>query len=492
MAGTEVLNGTQVPLDAAYILNLLAGNKLTERGQDIGWNDRLLTYYERERDAKMQWERDNASRGLEAANLNFQQRQADAQNELTRQSGVLGRDELNYRQRSDVAGKKLGIVDMLNSRRGPGNAIKYNSLLNQLDPPDAERSTTLDPFSILEGLLRESDAFSQPIASVNQPASAGMGASYQGANPPGSLLGPAPRIGTSNTGGGASGGGGGGSLLGAAGGGQAQAWGTPGYATNNAPTSMSNRAAEDIFSGVRNEDVAGLLSGQSALKVTGTGGPSKGGDYVGFRVANPATGQAYGADDSIAGGTNVWLTRLFDGGMVGGGQGAPMALTGDGRGKTPKRTSELAMAQVDAQGQPVLKVFSPEETRALIESVRARIPRAAGGGTYGTGNTDPTLTYSTYSPKAMGSQPYINKLFGGGRSSQFKGFGAELTNPSIGIKDAPSLLNMQAYNGLLDSEKDAAEELYGTGLETDWRDILGMARRSAPWGRQFGNASYGF
>ena len=34
-AGQQTVTGTQIPLDAAYIANLVAQNKLTQRGQDI-------------------------------------------------------------------------------------------------------------------------------------------------------------------------------------------------------------------------------------------------------------------------------------------------------------------------------------------------------------------------------------------------------------------------------------------------------------------------
>lgn len=489
MAGTEVLNGTQVPLDAAYILNLLGNLKLTERGQDIGWNDRLLTYYERERDAKQQWERDAASLGIDAANLNFQQRQADAQNELTRQSGVLQRDDLNFRQRDAKAGKQLTILDMLNSRRGPSNWVRYGSLLNGLNAPNPDKSTTLDPFAILNDLVQESDAFSRPVQSVNQPHSVSMGTQAPSTNVPEWLLQPTKPLGSSA---GAGGGGGGGalgasaspsgSLLGGT------AWGSPGYATNRPPTSVSGLTPEDMFSGIKNETVAYLKPGQSGLHTTGSAGPSRGGDYQGFSVANPATGKLFGADDEIPGGTDVWLTRLAMGGEV----SAPaMALTGDGKGKTPAKTAELAMAVPGEAGEPVLKVFSPEETRALLQSVR-RVPRAATGGTYGTGNTDPTMTFDTYKPEDLGNQPFISTLFGGKRKPAFRGFGAELSNPSIGVKDAPWQLNLQAFAGLDPSERDAADELYSTGLEVDFRDALEQARRAAPYGKRFGNAFYGF
>lgn len=488
MAGTEVLNGTQLPLDAAYILNLLAQNKLTERGQDIGWNDRLLTYYERERDAQQQWERDYASLGLEAANLNFQQRQADAQNELTRQSGVLGRDDLNFRQRNALATGKMSILDMLNSRRGPSNWVKYGSLLNGLAGPEAERSVTLDPFDILKDLVQESDAFSKPIASVNQPHTVSMGSGAPRSNAPSWLLEGTKPLGSSMGGGG--GGAAGGAAPSSAGMFGSQAWGSPGYATNRPPTSVSGLDAGDVFSGIRNEDVAYLKPGMSGLHVTGTAGPSYGRDYAGFSVANPATGKMYGADEAIPGGTNLWITRLNTGGMVKG--AAPMALTGDGTGKRPAENSELAMATLGDDGMPVLKVFNPDETRALLERIGARVPRAAAGGTYGTGNTDPTITHNTYAPADLGNQPFINKLRSGRSGAKFRGFGATLSNPSIGVEDAPWAINLQALNGMDLSERDATQELYDTGLEVDFRDVLEQARRAAPWGRMFGPAGYGF
>lgn len=487
MAGTEVVNGTQLPLDAAYILNLLAGNKLTERGQTLGYNEALLNYYSRRQDAEQAWETDKARLGLDQANLNFQQRNADAQNELTRQGGVLGRDDLNFRQRSDLAGKKLGVVDMLNSRRGPSNWVRYDSLLEGLDPPKPERSATIDPFSLLDGLVKESDAFSQPNASVNQPYSGGMGAmpNSQANQTPDWLLQQPKGMGFE----GGQGDGGGGRFTP---GGNPQPmisnWGTPGYATNRPATNVTGLAGNDIFSGVRNEDVAGLTSGQSALKYTGTGGSSRGGDYTNFRVFDPSTGKQYGADDEIAGGTALWMTRLGRGGQMAGEM--PMALVGDGTGKALNPDTEMAMALLDEAGNPVLKVLNPEKTRkAMRKGMRPK--RAASGGTYGGANTTPTVEVTDYGKEALGGQGFISRLFSGRRAPAFRGLGAELSNDKIGINNAPSLLNLQAYRNLAPSQKDATAELYESGLDVDMRDILERSQRAAPWGKSFATAGYG-
>lgn len=485
MAGTEVLNGTQLPLDAAYVLNLLAGNKLTERGQDIGYNEALLGYYSAQQDAEDRWALEREQLGQAAADLNFRQRNADALNELQRQSGVLGRDTLNFQQRSDVAGKKMGILDMLNSRRGPSNWVRYSSLLDALDPPSPERTATIDPFTILEGLDRPSDAFSAPVQSVNQPYSSGLGArpgASMGA--PASLLrSPAPM--------GSAGGGGGGGLFSARppAAQPASIFNWNGPKTNNPATNITGQTPEDVFSGVRSSELAGLKSGQNALKYTGTAGPSFGRDYTDYRVSDPATGKVYGPDDEIKGGTALWLTRLGRGGMVGG-DTAPMALTGDGTGERPNEDSELVMALLNEAGQPVLKVMNPEQTKAAMRSgVRPR--RAAGGGTYGGANTTPTIELSQYGSQALGNQGFIRKLFSGNAGPQFQRFGAKLSNPSIGIENAPSLLNLQTLRDLYPSQKDATSELYESGLDTDFRDVIERSRRAAPFGRTFGPAGYG-
>lgn len=484
MAGTEVLTGTQLPLDAAHILSLLTGNKLTERGQTLGYNEALLNYYSRKQEAEQQWEIEKGRLGLETANLNFQQRNADAQNELTRQGGVLGRDDLNFRQRSDLAGKKLGVVDMLNSRRGPSNWVRYDSLLEGLDPPKPERSTTIDPFSLLEGMVKESDAFTERIPSVYEKYGGGLGAMPSGNPTPDWLLQQPKGLGSD-------GGGGGGGAGGLTAGGNRPMisnWGQPGYATNRPPTSVSGIPSNEMFSGVRNEDVAGLTSGQSALKTTGIGGSSRGGDYTNFRVFDPSTGKQYGADDEIAGGTALWMTRL---GMGGQAANPAMALTGDGTDARPNADSELAMALLDAAGNPVLKVLNPRQTkRAMGNGMRPQ--RAATGGTYGGANTTPTIEVTDYGKEALGGQGFISRLFSGRRAPAFRGMGSQLSNPKIGINNAPSLLNLQAYKGLTASQRDATGELYEAGLDVDMRDILERSQRAAPWGKSFATAGYGY
>ncbi len=39
-------------------------------------------------------------------------------------------------------------------------------------------------------------------------------------------------------------------------------------------------------------------------------------------MSDPTTGKVYGADDEIAGGTPIWMQRLFGGGALGGGVAA--------------------------------------------------------------------------------------------------------------------------------------------------------------------------
>lgn len=121
----------------------------------------------------------------------------------------------------------------------------------------------------------------------------------------------------------------------------------------------------------------------------------------------------------------------------------------------------------------------------LVQMVQANT-----GGVF-TANTDPFLTVNQYSPETLGSQPFIQKTRGSMGSTPFGGFGAPLSNPSIGVENMPSLINLRDWGNLQPSEKDALEELYNRGLGVDMRDIIERSRRAAPMGASFGPARYG-
>lgn len=485
MAGTELLTGTQVPLDAAYLLDVLGNLKLGERGQTLGYNESLLNYYARREEAERQYEVDVQQLGLQAADLRFRERNADAVNELQRRSGVVDQESLNYTQRAGLADRKLGVSQMLSDRSGPRDWVKYDSLLDMLDAPTPERSTTLDPFKFLEGLVREVDVFNEKLPSVQSGYAPTFSQAGQGARQslvPSWLL--QQPGGIAEMGGGGSGG-----MVPQSTVQQPRPVGAEQWSPGGAqPAQNVNLGGDTAFSGVRNEDVANIQRGGGALMTTGTAGPTWGNRFEGWQVSNPSTGQVYGPDDEIGAGMPIWMQRLFRGGEA---KNPPMALTGDGPGKRMNEDTELAMALLDEAGQPVLKVLNPEQTKKVVRSGKVKPKRAASGGTYGTGNTDPTMTFNQYGSGALGNQSFIRRLFGSGGPS-FKGLGAELTNPQIGVTDAPALLNLQNYRDLDVTGKEATEELYNTGLEVDFRDLLERSRRAAPWGKTFAPAGYGY
>ena len=165
--------------------------------------------------------------------------------------------------------------------------------------------------------------------------------------------------------------------------------------------------------------------------------------------------------------------RAHDGGLLPGGTAV---VTGDAPGR---RTGVEEMVY---SRTPITVV--PMGNRPLPPE----IPRAASGGTYGMPDTP---SYTTYSPEQLGNQPFIKKLRGDMPTSQFGGFGAKLSNPSLGIDDMPSNINLQRYMSLLPSERDQTSSLYGQGLAVDFRDLLEQARRASPFGVSFGPAGYG-
>ena len=161
-----------------------------------------------------------------------------------------------------------------------------------------------------------------------------------------------------------------------------------------------------------------------------------------------------------------------------GGYGDNMVVAGDD--SDGEENQELAMS-----ASPITII--PIEN----DSMRGKAPHMESGGTYGTALNDNTITEQQYSPADLGNQPFIRKLFGQQPSRQFGQFGATLSNPKIGIQNAPFGFNMQNYNALQASEKDMTRSLYEQGLATDFRDVLGSSRRAAPTGQRFGPAFWG-
>lgn len=149
----------------------------------------------------------------------------------------------------------------------------------------------------------------------------------------------------------------------------------------------------------------------------------------------------------------------------------------------PARPAVTPLAQAIAQSRR--RYRGRGNMPGLVQMVQANT-----GGVF-TANTDPYITVNQYSPETLGSQPFINKTRGTAPSTPFQGFGAPLTNPSIGVENMPSLINLRDWGNLQSSEKDALEELYNRGLGVDFRDILERSKRAAPMGASFGPARYG-
>lgn len=489
---TQVVTGAGINNDALNWLNSLGAYDLGDRrlaldtrGQQDQMTLALMDFYQRAQDSDKQYALDRDQLGLQAADLRRQQRLDAATADLNDRMLALDTERSNFQQRDSAASKKLQIVDMLSSRTGPQDWVKYNSMINQLSPPDPARSQAIDVFSILDGLVKESEVrkpglrqdmmgdlgYQQSAAPTGSstPQSwqelfgqvqSSYGNTAQNVQPAYSPQQPTTYQPTNSF-----------------------DWSQP--KTNNPPTSMTPEAlAEQWYSGVPNSQVANIGSGQGALVTTGGAGPSYGRDYKGWNVYNPATQSLFGPDDEIGANTALWLQRLGMGGSVKGGNVA-MALTGDGTGKKPNKDSEIAVASVE-KGKPRLDVLNPKQTKKAMKKVKPK--RMATGGTlYPSGST---VNVNQYSPETLGSQPFIQKLRGKMPANQFQALGGQLSNPEIGVENMPWAINLKTFNALNPTEQQASAELYETGLGVNFNDLYEQARRAAPFGRMSGPTRY--
>ena len=110
-------------------------------------------------------------------------------------------------------------------------------------------------------------------------------------------------------------------------------------------------------------------------------------------------------------------------------------------------------------------------------------------GTYGGETNQPYIVTNTYSPQVLGNQPFYQKLLGNAPSSEFGAFGARISNPALGIDNAPFNISLQRYNLLRPSEQQQLKGLYEHGLGIPFDDVLAAARAAAPVGRN--RSSYG-
>lgn len=493
---TQVLTGSGVNNDVLSWLSTLGNYDLGDRRLALDNrhedNSTALARMELEQKAREidnQYELDKERLGLDRANLLRQQRMDAASADLADRQLALQTEQANFNQRDSLASKKMQLVDMLASRSGPQDWVKYNSLLNLLSPPTPERSQSLDVFSILDGLVKESEVRKPGLrADLMGDLGAGGGgtAAPRQQQPYSSFESLGGKTGATTSGGGFNYGGG------AGGGAVPTSTYVSGDTGRTDPGGVQSYTLpkEDYFSGVKNETVAGLGKGQGMYTQTGVAGPSLGSDYVGFQVTDPYTKKVYGANDSISAGAPIWIQRLANGGMMRGQMA--MAMVGDGRGKEPSENAEIAIAQPSPEGARLI-VLNPEQTkRALGKGVKPK--RMATGGTIGGGAPEgSTVTYNQYKPEDLGNQPFLQKLTGKMRAQPFTGsFGNELTNPAIGLSKLPWAINLQRYNALNPSEQQATQEAYSTGLGVYWDDLYNQALRAAPRGRTFAPSGYGF
>lgn len=175
------------------------------------------------------------------------------------------------------------------------------------------------------------------------------------------------------------------------------------------------------------------------------------------------------------------------------------------------RPRPIALPQLpEGMNYPTAADIPPErwaQLRAMFQQrapqLMSMFPHADAGGSFGTGGaasdayggaaTLPVQTIRRYSPEELGRQPFMQKLYGPQtRAPAFQGFGAPLSNPSIGVYNAPSLLNLQRYNRLAPTEQDLTESLYAQGLSFDPRDLFARSMAAMPGaGARFGQAGYG-
>ena len=416
--------------------------------------------------AQQQYQMDVANFGLSQAQtmMNARMNEANlvlqrAQAERDRASFLLQQNQFNASQAQAKEQARENIMEMMASRTGPQDYVAYNNLANGLAAPTPQQSATFDPFAALADLYKESNIAPPEVPDL--PDMSSVYASIQGLQPPSMVDIPAFPTG---------------GMITAPTITPQQIIGVPGTmgATATTPSGGSTSTTQggstpapqygDLINYVGTPGSWGTMSDgtpyYNAGTVTGDQTP------LGSKLPNKIN------IGGLAGG----LPRMAQGGVVG---SPPAAIVGDGDGKTPSKYSEIAMALIDkVTGRPVLHVIPHEDARQIIN--RNTIPRAASGGTYGTALSDNMVTYNTYSPEVLGSMPFYKKLTGQSENRPFGGFGATVSNPSLGIYDAPTGINLQNYNQLLGSEQQAFGSLYGQGLALDPDDILEMARRAAP------------
>lgn len=446
--------------------------------------------------AKSQYEENVAQFGLDKANDIYQSQLSQAQLALqsaqARQQNAafqLSQSQANASQRQNQASAYQDVMNMLASRTGPQDEVAYQRLVAGLAAPGAQSSTVLDPLAYVRNMYQPTN-----IASPNIPnAPTDLSSSFNGLSMPG-MTWPsfpsggnytAPTISVPNMYGGSL------SQPGGYNPATGQLWsGTatgspvqPGQ-TQTQPASYTNPQSTAHWMKDANGNWA-LVSNPAGTN----GAPETSGQMVNGGTNQPATTTSTPANagTTVTGAkTQNVIPGLAFQSKGGATEGPAIAVVGEGTGKEPASTAEIAQALIDAQtGQPVLRVIPANEARPIIDANLVR-QHAATGGTYGTALNSNLLTYNSYSPQVLGSQPFYQQLTGQMPSSPFNAFGATVSNPALGIQNAPTNINLRTYNYLDPSQQAGFQSLYGQGLVINPADIVAQAQNAAPTGDYYG------
>jgi hypothetical protein len=396
---------------------------------DIRNSDR---YYEADmRDAERQYQLDLQRFGLQVANTNFAQREA-------------------------AATKRLESLGLLTSLQGPGDWVRYNYVLNDLDPPDGRVTDPLGAFSDID----------QPFAFSMPPATAtGTGTPKPGAGTT-TWSDPARPV-ASET---------------------ARA---PQAVTAPAPVAATTPAAAPAATAANPQGlipVAAAAAPVPAPARTWTADPEP--DRGGF-VARPSydvprpsydvptsyyTPSPAAAPAPTAASLPVaqrQLLRAADGGMVGHGQ---PVVVGD-----PKQGSDRPNPEVAMQTPMGLLVVPLSDLGMDLDDTE-RLPKAATGGVFPN---------TAYDPGVLGGIPAVQQLMGTMSTRRQQGKRGEALGP-LGA----SPFSFTNYMGLLPSAQAMVRGYIDTpqsqgGLGGVFEDELERSRRAAATGVSTGAAMYG-
>lgn len=584
--GGTAETGTQIPLDAASIANILASAGLSNaQASNYGavnaqnaQNETDLQQYrmaqldQAKQQAAQQFQIDSANLGLSAATANYQQRLGVINAQFQQENIALNANQFNAGQAGKEEASRENILNMLAARSGPQDWVKYNNLLNGLNAPNPQKTTTIDPFAGLDAAFPKVDVPTGPdLSSLYQPYQVnlnggGVGqmtsAQQQAYNLPatptsnnsnaGSLVTPQAQssaLPTQPYMGGAF----------AANPNTSQGWPT-GWLTGEQPPIAASAPNQQTTASGGHIDVAtgqwvpgagdnnssqypqgsptATLMPDGTIKRMATGGTVAAQAVVGDTPSGKPDGHEEVAQailgpngqpelhviphnqaksliaDSLPGAkqkTNADLDAAIAARGAKGGTFKPSAgdiLLGrdaqDGGGSSsPPSPPAAGDTSPSPQSGDLLSKIPPEVLQMLVQAILQMaksggpggmgmpggapggLPRAASGGTYGTDLNNNSVTVSQYSPSDLGNQPFYQKLIGNQPNRGFGAFGADLSNPQLGLNNVNPNISLQRYNALLPSEQQQTNDLFGTGLAVDPNDILQMAKNAAPTTRNY-------